>query len=149
VIDSVLRWLGQHQSWGGTIALGIGAFVLSASIGTAVLVWLPQDFFVRSPAAHGFWHSHRAVRITLLVVKNLLGGMTFIAGAIMAIPFVPGPGLLFMLIGIGLLDFPGKRALERRLLRVPRVLAGVNRLRARFGKPPIATAARSVVDSAP
>jgi hypothetical protein len=44
-----------------------------------------------------------------------------------------------MLVGLGLVDFPGKRALERRLLRLPRVLASVNKLRARFGKPPILT----------
>jgi hypothetical protein len=139
VIDSFVRWLEQYQSLGWTAALGVGAFVLSAAVGIAVVVWLPEDFFVR-PAAHGLWHSHRALRIALLLVKNLLGGMTFLLGVVLALPLVPGPGLLFMLIGIGLLDFPGKHALERRLLRMPRVLAGVNRLRARFGKPPIVTA---------
>jgi hypothetical protein len=140
VIASLVRWLEQHQSLGWTAAVGIGAFVLSVVVGTAVVVWLPEDYFVRGPAAHGFWHSHRALRILLLLAKNLVGGLLFLLGVVLALPLVPGPGLLFMLIGIGLLDFPGKRALERRLLRVPRVLSGLNRLRARFGKPPIATA---------
>jgi hypothetical protein len=140
VIASLARWLEQHQSLGWTAAIGIGAFVLSVVVGMAVVVWLPADYFVRSPAAHGFWHAHRALRILLLLAKNLVGGLLLLLGVVLALPLVPGPGLLFMLIGIGLLDFPGKRALERRLLRVPRVLAGVNRLRARFGKPPITTA---------
>ncbi len=140
MIASLVRWLEQHHSLGWTAAVGIGAFVLSTVVGTAVVVWLPEDYFVRGRAAPDGGHPHRALRIVLLLAKNLIGGMVFLVGAIMAIPFVPGPGLLFMLIGIGLIDFPGKRALERRLLRVPRVLAGVNRLRARFGKPPLATA---------
>jgi hypothetical protein len=51
-----------------------------------------------------------------------------------------------------LVDFPGKRSMELRLLREPHVLASVNRMRARFGKPPILTEDRhtqSVVNSGP
>jgi hypothetical protein len=42
-----------------------------------------------------------------------------------------------MIIGLTLVDFPGKRRLERRLLRHPRVLRAINRLRARFDRPPL------------
>jgi hypothetical protein len=35
------------------------------------------------------------------------------------------------------LDFPGKRALESRIVGRPRVYAAVNGLRARFDKPPL------------
>jgi hypothetical protein len=121
------------------VAVGVVAFALSVAAGFAVMIWLPPDYFVRRPTSGGFWHSHRALRFILLAAKNLIGGVTLIAGVVMAVPLVPGPGLLFMLVGIGLIDFPGKRALERRLLRLPRVLLSVNRLRARFGRPPLAT----------
>jgi hypothetical protein len=134
-----LRWLQQHQSLGWMIAVGVGTFALSATAGLAVVVWLPADYFVRRSATGGFWHSHRVLRLILLATKNLVGGVVFLGGVVMALPLVPGPGLLLMLIGISLLDFPGKRSLEERLLRLPRVLASVNRLRARFGKPPLAT----------
>lgn len=139
MIAAVSHWLRQHLSLGWMAPIGVGAFALSVAVGLAVMVWLPADYFVRGPTAHGFWHSHRLLRLVLLSAKNLVGGLTFIGGLVMAVPLVPGPGLLFMLLGIGLLDFPGKRALERRLLRMPRVLASVNRLRARFGRPPLAT----------
>jgi hypothetical protein len=36
-----------------------------------------------------------------------------------------------------LVDVPGKRRLERRMLGHPRVLASVNRLRMRYHRPPI------------
>jgi hypothetical protein len=137
VTEHILRWLHHHQSFAWMAAVAAGTFVLSLVVGLVVVVSLPADYFVRGPAPRGFWHSHPLLRLTVLLAKNLLGWVTFLAGVIMAIPFVPGPGVLFMLVGIGLVDFPGKRSLERRLLRAPRVLASVNRLRARFARPPM------------
>jgi hypothetical protein len=134
------------------VAAGLGVFVLSLVAGLAVMVYLPPDYFVRGSARHGFWHSHPALRMTVLVTKNVLGVLVFVAGLVMALPLVPGPGVLLMLVGLGLVDFPGKRRLERRLLHLPHVLASVNRLRARFGKPAILTeetTPQSVVDSGP
>jgi hypothetical protein len=40
-----------------------------------------------------------------------------------------------MLIGLTLIDFPGKRGLERRLIGRPPILKAVNRVRARFQRP--------------
>jgi hypothetical protein len=137
VSDRLQQWLRQHQAFGWLAVASIGAALLSLVAGLAVIVWLPADYFVRAPGPHGFWHSHPALRLTLLVGKNLFGTLVMLAGIIMAIPLVPGPGLLFILVGLGLMDFPGKRSLEARLLRMPHVLASVNRLRDRFHKPPI------------
>jgi hypothetical protein len=52
----------------------------------------------------------------------------------MSIPGVPGQGILTILLGIMLLDFPGKRDLEYRLVSQPRVLNTINKLRHKFGK---------------
>jgi hypothetical protein len=138
MLDSLQRWLNHEHAVVPFAFVGVGAFLLSFVGGIVLVVLLPADYFVRGSAQTGFWHSHPALRITLLVAKNLVGAMTLLAGLVMAVPLVPGPGLLFVLVGIGLLDFPGKRALERRFLRFPKVFASVNKLRARFGRPPIA-----------
>ena len=61
-------------------------------------------------------------------------------GVLMAMPGVPGPGILTLLIGIMLLDFPGKRRLERRLISRSKVLETINRLPRRCGKPPLVLA---------
>jgi hypothetical protein len=58
-------------------------------------------------------------------------------GAVMALPGIPGQGVLTMIIGLTLVDFPGKRSLEERILRRPWVLHAINRLRARFARPPL------------
>ena len=50
---------------------------------------------------------------------------------------LPGQGVLTILAALVLLDFPGKRRLERRLLLRPRLLGALNSLRARAGRPPI------------
>jgi hypothetical protein len=42
-----------------------------------------------------------------------------------------------MLVGVLLVDFPRRRRLEQALLRRPGVLPSLNRLRARFGRPPL------------
>jgi hypothetical protein len=152
MLDAIEGWVHQSQTFGWTLAAALGGLLLSLVAGLVVIFFLPADYFVRAADRPGFLPRHPIVRVLLLVAKNTLGGLVFLAGFIMALPLVPGPGVLFMLLGIGICDFPGKRSLERRLFRVPRVLASINRLRARLGRGELLSGAkppRSVVDSAP
>jgi hypothetical protein len=55
----------------------------------------------------------------------------------LSVPGVPGQGILTILIGAMLIDLPGKRKAEKWLLRHRRVLSAINRLRARYGRPPL------------
>ena len=71
----------------------------------------------------------------MLIGKNLLGAILLAGGLIML--FVPGQGLLTMAMGLLLLDYPGKFALERRVARQRSVQSGLNWLRARAGAPPL------------
>jgi len=77
---------------------------------------------------------HPAIRAAGIIGKNILGVLLVVVGILLSIPGVPGQGLLTILLGIMLLDFPGKRRLEQNLLRRPQILKTINRLRARFGK---------------
>lgn len=153
VFDQVRQLLSSastsHSSVAAVLALGIP--VLSFLAGLAIILGLPPDYFMRKRSDE-LRRQHRGWRLLWLALRNLLGGVIFVAGVIMALPLVPGPGLLFMLIGLGLVDLPGKRALELRLLRQRHVLRSVNRVRARFGRKPLQTAQpepRSVVDNRP
>lgn len=119
-------------------------FVLSAGVSlalvTAIVVRLPANYFapgVPVVAAHGL-----AARIG----KNLLGAALVVIGVVLAIPGVPGQGVLTVLIGVMLLDFPGKRRLELRFVSRPKVRRSIDELRARFGRPPLVLAKR---DEAP
>jgi hypothetical protein len=56
---------------------------------------------------------------------------------VLSLPGVPGQGVLTILLGVMLLDFPGKRGLELKLVSRPKVLNTINRIRHRFDRPPL------------
>ncbi len=138
-MPALKSWLVHYQAFGWTLGIGLAGSLLTIAVGMAVVVRLPTDYFVRGRRPRGFWHLHPAVRWALLVGKNVLGVLVIVLGLVLSLPLVPGPGFLFILVGLGLVDFPGKWSLERRLVELPRVLTSLNRLRARFGKPPFET----------
>jgi len=140
VLDLILRLAHAYGSLGLAMqAAAVAVFALLTTVfGVAMVVLIPRDHFIprRSDAAV-WWRSHPLLHGGGLVVKNTLGIFFIAAGALMALPLVPGPGLLFMLLGFSIIDFPGKRNVERRLLAVPTVLRSLNAIRARFNRPPL------------
>jgi hypothetical protein len=154
VVDQLRHWFADLRVLSSpiAIALALGIPVLSFVLGLVLMLALPPDYFVRAKPPGRFWQTHKTLRLSVWAGKNLLGALFVLAGLVMAVPLVPGPGVLFIVIGLGLVDIPGKRALELRLLREPHVLSSVNKLRTRFGKQPLLTResdVQSVVDSRP
>lgn len=121
--------------WGAL--LFVVTFAVSSAVVSFVLVKLPANYFHSSHDREFLVHRHPVLRAVGIVAKNVLGFVLVILGVVMAVPGVPGPGVLSILLGIMLLDFPGKRGLETRIVGRPRVSGAVNALRARFGKPPL------------
>jgi hypothetical protein len=121
---------------GAKVGLIVAIALITTAAGMAVIVRLPAEHFVRKPPPDSWWRRHRIIRWTLLGLKNLLGLLVLPLGIFMTLPLVPGPGLVFVLLGLSLLDFPGKRKLERKIVERPTVIRFLNDLRASFGKPP-------------
>ncbi len=121
-----------------SVLIGFSTFTFIAGLFLlpALIVRIPFDYFVREhPPRLPFERHHPLLRAVLLATKNLLGAALAIAGLVMIL--TPGPGFICVLAGITLMDLPGKRALERRLISLPRVLWMINRLRERRGRPPL------------
>lgn len=117
--------------------ISVGTFVGSIALSLFVLVKLPDNYF-HSSHEREFWTGrHFALRMFGFFAKNLLGLFLVFLGVVMSLPGVPGQGILTILLGVMLLDFPGKRRLELKLVSRPKVLRVINRLRARFDKPPL------------
>ena len=139
----MIDWITQtwvSLTW-GRMLMGLGRFAISFTISLAlvsfVLVKLPANYF-HSSHAREFWiDRHRAIRLSGLVLKNFIGLLMIALGIIMSLPGVPGQGILTILLGLVMLDIPGKRPLETRLVKQPKVLHSINSLRGRFGKPPL------------
>ena len=72
-----------------------------------------------------------------MICKNLLGFLLVALGIVLSLPGVPGQGLLTILIGAMLVNFPGKRACERWLLQRRGVLTTINKLRVKAGRAPL------------
>ena len=66
--------------------------------------------------------------------KNLLGAALMLLGILML--FTPGQGLLTLLVGLLLMNFPGKYRLERTLVARPGIFRSLNWLRRRRGAEP-------------
>lgn len=119
------------------VAVGLGIWVLATVVSlaavAAVIVSLPPDYFVAERSVDRVW-SPRTLMVAIL--RTALGFLLIAGGVILSLPGVPGQGLLTILAGLTLVEFPGRRRLERRLLARPGVLAALNRLRARLGCPP-------------
>jgi hypothetical protein len=118
------------------VAVGVGLFAALAAASALLTGWvvvrLPADYFV-GPHPPPLWAGkHPALRPTARVVKNLLGLVFVIGGVIML--FTPGQGVLTILLGLMLLDVPGKRRLEQWLVNKPAVRSGMNALRRRYGR---------------
>jgi hypothetical protein len=120
------------------ILLGIVSVVFflgSLIVIPILLVRLPVDYFDDDRPRRWFPDLAMPLRATVLILKNLIGIVLVVAGLAMLV--LPGQGLLTVLIGLSLVDFPGKRKFERRIVGQPVVLRMINSIRAKYGKPPL------------
>jgi hypothetical protein len=125
-------------SW-QNILVGVGLFLITFTVSLAIVsfivVKIPPDYFHKDHPRDLWSDKPPAIRYLGIIGKNLLGFILVVLGVVMSIPGVPGQGILTILLGVMLLDFPGKRNLERKLVGRPQVLNAINKLRHRFGKP--------------
>lgn len=116
-------------------ALSVVGFVGSLIVIPIILVRLPPHYFDERHPRAWMENHHPILRLVGHVLKNIAGGVFLVAG--FAMLFLPGQGILTMLIGVSFLDFPGKRRLEAKLVGQPSVLRTINGIREKFGRPPL------------
>jgi hypothetical protein len=121
---SVLLW----------VLIFVGTFFINLGIVSFILVKLPKDHF-KGDKSKRVTGSNATVRVLKVIGKNVGGVLLIALGVVLSLPGVPGQGLLTVLLGVMLVDFPGKDRLEQKLLSKPSIINTINRLRGRFGKP--------------
>lgn len=125
----------------GKILLGVLILVVSFAFSTLVvsiiMVKIPANYFHSEYEHHFLTDKHPLLRWTVIVIKNIVGVLLILIGLIMAFPGVPGPGVLTILIGLILIDLPGKRKFEALIIKRPTILSAVTSLRARYNKEPL------------
>lgn len=114
-------------------ALSIITFLMSLVLIPFLVARLPQNYFHKS---YSFKHS-LVRRFTLWealkrLARNLIGIVLLLAG--IAMLFLPGQGLITIIIGIALMDFPYKKHLIYSLTRAKTVQKSLDWLRKKAGK---------------
>ncbi|MDI1243125.1 MAG: hypothetical protein PSX80_14515 [bacterium] len=119
------------------VALFLGSLALSFGAIAIVMIKIPANYF-STHYKHDFLPgSPFIVRWGAVIGKNILGVLLILLGLALSLPGVPGQGILTILLGLIMLDIPGKRPLEARIIQRPAVLSAINNLRARYAKPPL------------
>ncbi len=134
IITTIFGFLTDHAGW--VAAISLASFVAGLALVPVFITRIPRDYF--SHPHRERWSAsarHPLVRLALSGAKNLLGGLLVVAGLVMLV--TPGQGLLTLLAGMVIMNYPGKFALERWVITRPRVLPAVNWLRRRHGHPPL------------
>ncbi len=106
------------------------AFILSLMLIPVVIGKMPEDYFTKKQTrllkARSLW-----IRWFLFVVINVVGLIFVMAGLIMF--FIPGQGILTMVLGLALMSFPGKRRIESAVIMQPKVQQALNWIRKKRG----------------
>ena len=133
----MIDWIRENE----VLLWSLGTFsVVSVALALFLTPWaislMSPDYFMPGRGhSRSFGARHPMIRMIALVLKNLAGGVLVVVGVVLLA--LPGQGLLTILAGLLLMSFPGKRALELWLIRLPMVLRAVNWIRKRGGKEPL------------
>lgn len=127
-------WFSEESlTW---VSIGSGICLLIGAIAVPWIVSkLPKDAFSNLKRPGWLDRQPGAVRVSLRLLKNLLALLLVVLGIAMLV--LPGQGILAILLGVMLGDFPGKLRLQQWLLARPNVMKSLNWLRRKFRKPPL------------
>ena len=106
----------------------LASTIASMLIAGAVLLTLPADYLREGDRAQRHW--------TARIGRTIAGVVLVAVGIVLSVPGVPGQGILTIVAGLTLIEFPGRHRLIRALIGRPTVLHAVNRLRIRFNRAP-------------
>jgi hypothetical protein len=130
---SILEWVKANDvllTWASAASLGM--FLLTPVVVGWIVIRLPTDYFAGArPHPARSWTRHRMLRPIVLVVKSIVGVVLLLTGLVMLV--TPGQGLLTIVVGLTLVNFPGKVHFERWFATRPAVWRAINWLRQRAG----------------
>ncbi len=137
MFDALRHWMAENEMLLGFIGVtSVIFFIASLFFLPWLVAQIPSDYFSTKRRKPAQWKQiHPVLRYAVLVLKNLVGVIILLAGIIMLL--TPGQGLLSILLGLMLMDYPGKFTLERQIITRLKLLRLINWLRRRQKKPPL------------
>jgi len=137
LVHSFIQWFANHPEV--LIGMGISSiFIFFISIlGISwFIAQIPEDYFLRSKRQPSKWREQKPIlRFVVMFGKNLIGLSLIIGGLLMLV--LPGQGLLTIVTGLLLVNYPGKYKLEQKLSSMPSIFRALNWIRLKAKKPPL------------
>lgn len=133
MLDFITEFTAHHQDY-LILASFISLFVFLASILLTpfLLGHMPVDYFI-NPYQHKLEIKHPG-NLLIVIIKSLFGFCLLLAGIVMLI--TPGQGIISILLGLFLMQFPGKHKLELKIIKHNPTFLALNWLRSKANKPP-------------
>ena len=139
----MIDWISNQWtalSW-SNVGIGVALFLISLTVSFVaigiVMVKIPENYFSTHYKRDFLPGSPWIVRWGAVLAKNILGIFLICLGIVLSLPGVPGQGILTILLGLIMIDIPGKRPLEAKIIERPAVRNAIDKLRAKYGKPPL------------
>lgn len=132
-VAAFLSAVAAYAEW--LVAASVVTFLVSILLVPAMIVRIPADYFLHDRRHAFLQERHPLLRLLVISAKNVLGALLLLVGV--ALLFLPGQGLLTLMAGLMIMNYPGKFYFERWLVRRPHVLPALNWLRARYGRGPL------------
>ncbi|MGE4570412.1 MAG: hypothetical protein AAEF72_03660 [Gammaproteobacteria bacterium] len=133
MLDFVLDIYAQFEDY---IALIVTAsaliFVISLIFTPFLVSKIPHDYFTNAKY-HKLEIEHFG-HIVAVVGRSALGLALVFLGFVML--FTPGQGILAIIVGLFLMEFPGKKRLECKIIQNEVTFKALNWMRKKFKQPP-------------
>ena len=135
IIQTILQWLMAHQyllGWIGVISFLV--FSLSLLSLPWLVAMIPEDYFLSQKRKRAILKNEVfGTWIVIFILKNSIGLLLITGGVLML--FLPGQGVLTIIAGLIMTDYPGKFELERRIVSNKKILEKLNWLRNKANQP--------------
>jgi hypothetical protein len=123
-------WIGEHADWLAFLGAGSAIMLVGSAIAVPwIVLRLPVDALRRPNPLNAWRRRHPVLRVVSWIARNAVGVPLLLLGIVLALPLVPGQGVLTILLALLIMEFPGKWRLERRLLGSTLVLRLLNWIR--------------------
>lgn len=121
---------GHEWLIGALVGASVFLFVVTLVLLPVAIVKLPADYFCSPRRARlPIRNTHPVLYALITGAKNLVGAVLVLFGLVMLV--TPGQGFLSIVMGVSLLDYPGKYRFERWLVSRCYIWRALNWIRAR------------------
>ena len=127
-LNFLYAWLENNSYiffYAGIVSILI--FVFSMVSLRLFIIAIPSDYFINKKRVSALKNRSVLLWIIYIVFKNIIGYIFIIMGLVALV--LPGQGILMILVGLMMSDYPKKFDLEKKIITIKAVRKGINWIR--------------------